>query len=71
MKWVQGSLCVSETMKCLYVRASGMHGQLQYSKQLSTLPWAITFSSQYALHDSLQLYLPPETEKLLHPSCVR
>lgn len=42
MKWIQGwgfFLCV--TRKYLYMRANAVHGQLQYSKELTTLFWAI------------------------------
>lgn len=72
MKWIQISLCVCERdMEYLYVRANGIHGQLQYSKQLSTLLWAITVPLGYALYESFQLYLPLEIEKPTHPAFVR
>lgn len=70
MKWIWISLaCVRETRNSYIGEQMACMGS--YSKQLSTLLWAITITLGYALYDSFQLYLPLETEKPAHTAFVR
>jgi len=49
MKWIQvGVLSMCVIRKYLYITANGVHGQLQYSKQLTILIWTIL--SQMCMH---------------------